>query len=314
MENNCKPETSFIYRIFLLLIILVSGLILTYGLFLAFVFVGSGFDTSLFSTQIATLSQDVSLLRLMQFLQSFCVFILPPFVLTRLYKENFSAFLQLKKPNIKPALLGMLSILFMIPLINVLVSWNAGMHLPEALHGVESWMRASEDAAEMVTKKMLQGTAWYDLVINLIIIAMLAGIGEEFFFRGLLQSIFGWEIGPKTTPKPDWAIHTTIWVVAFLFSAMHMQFYGFIPRLLLGAWFGYLLWWTGSIWVPVLAHFMNNAISTIAVFMQNKGLTSGDPDQIGLGENWWLCLLSIALLAVCAHYLRKGQKECKTRA
>jgi membrane protease YdiL (CAAX protease family) len=108
--------------------------------------------------------------------------------------------------------------------------------------------------------------------------------------------------------KPAWTMHVTIWTVAVLFSAIHLQFFGFVPRLLLGAWFGYLLWWTGSIWVPVLAHFTNNALSTLATYSLNKGLLSENPDGIGLGETWWLCLISIFLLTGCAYSLKAGKR------
>jgi len=257
------------------------------------------------------LSSSISSLRLMQTLQSFFVFIFPPFILTKLYKESPKDFLHLRKPELTFVFIGILSIFLMIPLINVLVKWNAGMHLPEFLYRVESWMRASEDAAENVTQLMMKGTTWYDLVINLLIVGLLAGIGEEFLFRGLLQSLFAKEIGPVTNlnKKPAWVMHTTIWLVALLFSAIHLQFYGFIPRLLLGVWFGYLLWWSGSIWVPILAHFTNNSISTVITYLENKGTITKDPDQLGLNETWWLCLISIVLLTGCIIYLKQKQKN-----
>ena len=309
MSNPCAPETSFLYRIFMFLLILTAGLIATYVLFLSVVFALSDFNMTLFNEQLPRFNVNVNLLRIMQTLQSLFVFIIPPFILSRLYKENSADFLHLKKPGFKPALIGTLSIVLMMPLINVLVQWNAGMHLPGSLQGVESWMRASEDAAEAVTKVLLQGTTGYDLVINLIIVGLLAGVGEEFLFRGVLQSLFTKELGKGSGKNPDWVMHTAIWVVAFLFSAIHLQFYGFIPRLLLGVWFGYLLWWTGSIWVPVLAHFANNALSTIVVFLQNKGLMSQDPDRLGLDDTWWLCLVSVFLLAGCVFYLKQAKSN-----
>jgi len=271
----------------------------------------SGFNIAVFNSQMTGFMTDIFSLRVMQILQSIFVFIIPPFILANLFRENPNIFLHLRKPDVKTALIGMVSILFMIPLINVLVDWNAGLHLPAFLQEVETWMRASEDAAEKVTKLMLKGTAWYDLIINLFIVGVLAGVGEELLFRGLLQSLFAKEIGQgsRLDKKPDWVMHATIWLVALLFSVIHMQFYGFFPRLLLGAWFGYLLWWSGSIWVPILAHFTNNSFSTIATFSENKGLISKDPDQLGLNETWWLCLISIFLLTGCIYYLRFARKN-----
>jgi len=311
MKSINAHETSFLYRIFLFLIVLITGLVLTYLVFTFVILLHSGFNTSVFKDQMAGLITNVFSLRLMQILQSFFVFILPPFILANLYRENPKIFLHLRKPDFTTAFIGIASILLMIPLINVLVSWNAGLHLPESLQGLETWMRTSEDTAEKVTQLMLKGTAWYDLIINLFIVGVLAGVGEELLFRGFLQSLFAKEIGQgsRLDKKPDWVMHATIWLVAFLFSAIHLQFYGFFPRLLLGAWFGYLLWWSGSIWVPILAHFTNNAFSTIATFSENKGLISKDPDQLGLNETWWLCLISIVLLTGCIYYLKFARKK-----
>lgn len=309
MRKFCNPEMSIIYRLFLFLVVLTCGLILTYVSFMAIVFMLSGFDSGMLNERMAGWNASVSLLRIMQTLQSFLVFILPPFILTRLYKENPKTFLHLKKPALTPTVIGMLSIVFMVPLINALVSWNAGLHLPNSLQGLEAWMIESEKNAENITKLMMRGTSGLDLAINLLIIGAMAGLGEEFLFRGLLQSLFLKEIGPTTGKKPNWAMHTTIWITAFLFSAIHLQFYGFIPRMLLGAWFGYLLWWTGSIWVPVLAHFTNNAISTMTAYSQNKGFITGDPDQLGLNNTWWLCLFSVVMLAACIFYLKQGKKD-----
>jgi len=307
MRCSYKPETSLFYRILIFLAVLFTGLIITYAVFLIVVYATSGFNFAMTNEKLATLNDNVHLLRIIQTLQSFFVFIFPPFILAKLFKENSTDFIQLKMPGIQFAIFGIISIILMIPLINFLVEWNAGLHLPESMQGLESWMRTSEDTAEKVTTTMLNGSSWWTLIVNLIIISALAGIGEEFLFRGTLQSIFSKGLWPNTSSgkMPDWVMHTTIWLVAFLFSAIHMQFYGFIPRLLLGAWFGYLLWWSGSIWVPVLAHFTNNAVSTIAVFLQNKGLITEDPDQIGLNSTWWLCLVSILLLVGGAFYMTR---------
>jgi membrane protease YdiL (CAAX protease family) len=311
MNTHFELENSLIHRILLLLIMVLTGLLLSYFFSLSVVFIQSGFNSAIFSEQVAKLSEDVFSMRLIQTIQSLFVFIIPSFILVKLYKEKPSEFLHLKKPDPVSVLIGMLSIVFMVPLINVLVEWNAGMHLPDALQGLESWMRTSEDAAEKVTERMLVGTTALDLVINLIIVAFLAGVGEEFFFRGLLQSLFekafiNYSLARKGK-KPKWAIHGAIWIIAFIFSAIHLQFYGFIPRLLLGAWFGYLLWWSGSIWIPVLAHFTNNALSTVFVYLKNKSAINFNPDKIGLNESWWLCLSSILLLCLCVYYFKRRE-------
>lgn len=292
-------KQSFLYRTFILLVTLLGGILATFFLYYLLLLVQTGFQADLVSQRMATMNSDPGLMRLFQALQSVCIFIVPPFIVSRFLQTKPSDFLSLKRPPFPSILVGILSIPVMIPIINALVLWNQGLHLPVFMHDIEAWMRASEDSASAVTEQLLSGTRVQDLIINLVLVALMAGLGEELLFRGLLQRMVGEALTRKKTtalPVSDKAVHLSIWLVAFLFSAIHLQFYGFFPRLLLGAWFGYLLWWTGSIWVPVCAHVMNNALSTLVVFGENKGLLNTDPDLWGTGETWWLCLVSALFL------------------
>lgn len=306
MGNTPSALKTFFLRILSLFFLLLAGLAVTALLYVLISFIQCGFDTNLISEKMKNMTSDAGQIRLIQTLQSFCIFIIPPFVLCEIYGVSSSRFLSLKLPDWKPAFIGMLSIVAMMPLLNVLVAWNEGLHLPEFLQEAERWMRASEDSAKMVTDRLMAGTSGLDLFLNLIIVAVLAGVGEELFFRGLLMSIFTDALKSKSglVLKP-WVMHVSIWTIAILFSAIHMQFFGFFPRLIIGAWFGYLLWWTGSIWVPILAHFANNALSTLAIFEQNKGVLTDNPDRWGMGNTWWLSLISLLLIAGTVRYFLK---------
>jgi hypothetical protein len=121
-----------------------------------------------------------------------------------------------------------------------------------------------------------------DLVLNLFVLAVIPALGEELLFRGLLQKMFNELFKNK---------HIAILVTAAIFSAIHMQFYGFIPRMLLGALFGYLLVWSGSIWVPVLAHFFNNAMVVIFSYLSSKSLLPFDENTIGTENNHMILLI-----------------------
>jgi uncharacterized protein len=242
------------------------------------------------------------MIRVLQALTTIFFFIIPPFFLSYIYKEKNSNYLSLKKPSLKHAGLGIISLLVAVPLINLLVAWNESMHLPAFLSEVELWMRNAEDNASRITDLLLSGTTYIDLVSNLFIIAILAGIGEELFFRGLLQSL----ITGLLNKENRYVIHISIWIVAFLFSAIHLQFYGFIPRMLMGAWFGYLLLWSGSIWVPILAHATNNGLTTIFGFLENKGVVILETDIIGTGNTLWLSVLSVVLMTGIVLLFKKG--------
>ena len=120
--------------------------------------------------------------------------------------------------------------------------------------GIEQWLRAQEDMALQATEVLMNINSVGQLIVVILTIGLLTGIGEELIFRGSIQRLM---IEKRIN------IHVAIWVTAFIFSALHMQFYGFVPRMLLGAFFGYLVVCSGSLWLPILAHALNNTIATI---------------------------------------------------
>jgi uncharacterized protein len=310
MGNTPSALRTFFLRILALLFVLLGGVFATFMLYFIVLLIQGGFNTEYISKSMSDMMSNVTQIRIIQTLQTFCIFILPPFILCGMYGVSSKQFLSLKAPDWKSALMGMLSIVVMMPLLNAVVVWNAGLHLPAAFQGLESLMRASEDTAKVITDRLMAGTSALDLTQNLIIIAVLAGIGEELFFRGLLLRILTDALKTKGGPglKP-WVMHVSIWTIAILFSAIHMQFFGFFARMIIGAWLGYLLWWTGSIWVPVLAHFTNNALSTLTIFGQNKGVLTDNPDRWGLDNTWWLSLISIVLVAGTIRYFTTFKKD-----
>jgi membrane protease YdiL (CAAX protease family) len=284
--------------------VLLCGLFVTFLLYFAVLLLHKDLDIASIEQNLKAFVMSAGQIRILQTLQTFCIFILPPFVLCQLYAVEHRHFLSLRLPGWREALMGILSMVVWMPLLNVLVAWNAGLHLPEAFQGLEQSMRASEDAAAVITDRLMAGTTAIDLGLNLFVVAVLAGIGEELFFRGLLLRMLTDAFKSKDGHglKP-WARHLSIWVIAIVFSAIHNQFFGFFPRMILGAWFGYLLWFTGSIWVPVLAHFTNNALSTLVVFAQNKGMLTDDPDRWGMDRTWWLGIVSLLLFSGSVYYL-----------
>lgn len=121
-------------------------------------------------------------------------------------------------------------------------------------------MRETQQAADTLVRQMLSGSCTL-LPFSLLVMAVGASVTEEFFFRGTLFSLLR-----KKIRNP----HALIWIVAALFSALHFQFYGFLPRMLLGAFLGYLIYWCRSIWMPVFAHFINNACAIIGISAGGK--------------------------------------------
>jgi membrane protease YdiL (CAAX protease family) len=308
MALNTDKKT--LLRLLTLLSLLLAGLFAAYFLYFIVVGIQCGFHLEAINQRLSALAGDVFQIRLIQSFQSFCLFILPPFVMCRIFGDTTGRYLKLTSPRMGDAVLGIVSIVCLIPILNVLVEWNQGLHLPESLRAVEQWMRTSEDNATRITELILGGASYSDLIINLLLVGIMAGVGEELLFRGLLLRWLSDALRPREERRtPSWVIHVSIWGVAILFSAIHLQFFGFFPRLLLGAWFGYLLWWSGSIWVPILAHFTNNALTTIAYFGHQKGFWLTDPDRIGLGDTAWLNAISLVLMAGILFLFLRSKKH-----
>lgn len=183
--------------------------------------------------------------------------------------------------------------LISIPAMNWLTAVNETVTFPEWLSPLENMLRSWEMQALETTDAMLDVTSVGGLIVNILVVGVLTGIGEEMFFRGGVQNF----IQRGDRPVKTWK---AVWITAFIFSAMHFQFYGFLPRLLLGAYFGYLLVWTRSLWVPVLAHALNNSLAVWGEYTVNIGQFT--EESFNLGEpgsgTEWTAIVSVVLLII----------------
>ncbi|MCD6596171.1 MAG: CPBP family intramembrane metalloprotease [Bacteroidales bacterium] len=207
-------------------------------------------------------SDNISLLKYYQILQSIGLFILPALFLGRMFFEkNFPVSTMKSKNGLSIYFWVAAMIFFGFPLINYLGEWNSGLRLPEFMAGIETKIRSMEETAELLTKMFLDTHTISGLIVNLIMIAVLPAIGEELFFRGVIQRIF-----------IEWTNKAWLGILlgALLFSFMHFQFYGFIPRFYLGVIFGFIYFWTGSIWISIFAHFLNNAFFVVIYFFHGS--------------------------------------------
>ena len=191
-----------------------------------------------------------------------------------------------------------LGITFMVA-ISPLVEWNMNMKFPEFLKDFEIWARNAEDRTAKLTEVMTSFGSTSDLIIGLVVIALLPAIGEELVFRGLFQN----ELYRGTKN-----IHTAIWVSAIIFSAIHIQFYGFIPRMLLGALFGYLYYWSGNLLVPMFAHFFNNAFGVTMIYLHRLKITEMNVED-NTAAPAHLVLLNIVLTVGLLYYIWKHYRE-----
>ena len=194
-----------------------------------------------------------------------------------------------------------------LPAINLMSHWNQQMVLPTWLSGVEEWMKNKEAEAEWLTKQFMSVTTISGLLVNLLLMAVLPALSEEITFRGVLQRLLSPKNSSLNSQLSTLNSHLSIWLTSIIFSAIHMQFYGFVPRMLMGALFGYMLVWTGSLWVPMLMHFVNNAMAVLLYFIANKANWDMDKiDAIGTGNTLWLGIVSVILTIVGIYAFRRS--------
>jgi uncharacterized protein len=298
--NNIHPlgkmGLSALVAVFSLLLFMIGGAVIAVPIF--------GFDAfgKLLSSGMDYSPEGIRLLKYFQLVQSIGLFIAPAIFLASIFGDRIAKYLCLnKKPLIGSIVLSVVLIWTASPVINLLGIWNAGMTLPSWLSGIEQWMRTQEESAEVLTNMFLKTDSTGGLLFNILLIGVIPAIGEELLFRGIIQRLF-----------TEWTKnkHLAIWITAILFSALHFQFFGFLPRALLGALFGYMLVWSNNLWLPVLAHFINNTTAVIAYHLFGKGVINVDPDTIGTqSENQIAAIVSLILLFLFGFLLKRNEEK-----
>ena len=272
MKTNMKMGT----RLLVLLVLMGVGLI--------------------FASVLSILLIKQGLLTLLT-VQDLLAFIVPAIVAMAIfYRRPFHAMGLDRAPGWLSLVVIILFYIASLPAMNWLVSFNEAMSLPSWMGGLESWMREAEDAAAEATQRILDINSVGMLAASVFVVGFMAGLSEEMLFRGAML---------RTMQDSRLGTHAVVWIVAILFSAFHMQFYGFIPRMVLGLWLGYLFVWTRNLWVPIIAHTLNNSTVVVFSYLTNKGLVpEGFADNIGIpaeGALPWLAIVSfIASIIIAA--------------
>ena len=237
--------------------------------------------------------------------QDFLAFIVPAVAaMAYFYHRPHHAMCLDRAPSWTALIIVLVFFVISLPAMNWLVSINEAMTLPSWMSGIEQWMRLSEDEAADVTKELLDIHSIGELIACVCVVGFMAGLSEEMLFRGAML---------RTMQDSRLGTHAVVWIVAIVFSAIHLQFYGFIPRMVLGLWLGYLLVWTGSLWVPIIAHTLNNSTVVVFNYLSNNGvLPEGYGDNIGLSADGgipWLAIASliasIAIALWCHHHFMR---------
>lgn len=267
-KKNMKESTGFrvfVYLMALLVCSLIGGAI----------------------TFFLAVGNDIDKLKLGQAISSTLLFIAPPLLLYAFTRSQPMREIGFRKPNSPWMLLIGVALMFVsLPLTNLLGSWNEKMDFGAMFETLEAMLKQMEEAAGNLTERMLQVDTFGGLLVNLLVIALIPAIGEELTFRGMLQ---------QSLTKRVKNVHVAVLLSAFIFSFIHFQFYGFLPRMFLGMILGYMFYYSGSLWTGILMHFVNNGTAVVAAYLEHKGLTDVDYEHFGATSNLWLILLSLVV-------------------
>ena len=275
-------------RVLLFLIILLISSLIGAAISMVFVFAG---DTGM---------------KIAQGLSSIMMFVVPPIVYYHITRsERRMQELGLRRVN-KPwylfILIGIALMFVSLPVTNQLTRWNEAMSLGGAFAKLEAYLKTLEETAAATTERLLKADSIGGLLLNLLVIALIPAVGEELTFRGVLQQGLTRKMNP----------YVAIILSAAIFSFIHFQFYGFLPRMFLGILLGYMFYVSGSLWTSITMHFVNNGTAVVLYYLNNKGIIDIDPEHFGeMPYPWltWLCLMvTVGLIMLC---WRKSDKTKK---
>ena len=280
--NDLNGLSKFILLITLVFSFLLFSTLL--GILVLVPFFGTGV-IDLLSVPDYSSVQVVNGLKALQVISMAGGLLLPAIIYLWLCSPDKKISAGLFKPvNFLPIIFSVLLMVFAQPLIGWATEINSYFSLPEGLSFIENWMKNAEAQGEMITEAFLSTTSINGLLVNIFMVAILPAFAEEILFRGALAGLF-----------KDWTknVHIAVLLSAFIFAAIHLQFYGFLPRFLLGIALGYLYFWSGSLWLPIAAHFTNNFLSVMVEFLYRKGAITTNAENFGMNNAAWLTVISI---------------------
>ena len=296
LKNNMSTTNPF-GKLILLGILMLLGVAFSLGILFSF-------NALLFQLPIDSISindlknnpDSIFAAKVLQIFSQIGLFIIPALLFGYFTNKSIKNELSfLKHTPVRTVLITVVVTLLSIPFINLLAQWNADWHLPELLSDVEKWMRAMQTQNDQLMEMILIMDSPSTIGINFLMMAMLPAIGEELIFRGIIQKqLLNWISNP----------HIAIFLTAVFFSAFHMQFLGFLSRLLLGILFGYLFYYSKNIWVPIIAHFTNNTLALVIALsfgIEPNDKTFDNSSSIGLS----LFTLGLFLFSIFIVYRNK---------
>lgn len=267
MTTSPPPPVSS-FRLLLVTVISVVGSLLLGAGIMAGLWMAFDLDpTALNLTNVATPARRNSL-RLILLVNTLFTFAVPAVVaLWFCYGDRWAGAAGLTNRGRRPLIvLSAIILLIAVPMIGLSAYLNLQLDLPD-------WVMQSEDVSNATLEAVLTMNRADELLLSLLAVGISAGFCEELMFRGLLQG---------RLLRPVVGEHAAIWIVAVVFSLIHFEFAGFLPRMLLGALLGYTYRWSGTLWVPVVLHMLFNGVQVLSTYTSGEFTpdTSFDADSV----------------------------------
>ena len=291
---------SPLFQIFISIMIIISV-----GFVLTIIFISAG--TLIIGANLNVLTKPAELLtkneilfiRYALVIQDISFLFVPAIVIMSKIKQPGTRLNDFKAPEFKGIILVIILTLCLLPVTSFTGQINSAMHLPSWLSGVEQWIVEKEQSADNLIETLVISDTFWTMSLNLLLIALIPAIAEEMIFRGVIQKIL---------TRLFKSGHISIIVTAFIFSSIHLQFLGFIPRFILGLIFGYLFLWGGTLWLPIASHFVNNAIPVILTYVQGIEKASAAQD-IPLWKQAGALPIPVIVIFVILLYFGKRNKN-----
>lgn len=297
-----KPFLQLILILSLFIAFFVISLIIVVVVIAAFY----NLDVESLKLMVSDLSkagkEAASAMKISQLINAGFIFILAPLLFAFLVAKKPFVFLGFKKIS-KPISVVLILILMVVmaPVLSYIIELNSNLVFPDFMRDFELSLRHSQEQALATQKVFLTFDGIGSMLYMLLIMAVIPAVGEELLFRGALQQIF-----IKWTKKT----HLSIWITAILFSALHMQVYNFVAIALMGGLLGYLFYWSKSLWLPILAHFINNASVVLLTYFIPEFMEDSDVSIFAESEyNYAYYLISLALTLGVIFLIRKLYRQ-----
>ena len=221
---------------------------------------------------------------MLQVISTFFIFFLPSWIFAKLcYSKpvQFTGFQT--RFNFKQVVWIVAILALTFPLSATLAELARLIPLPNDLKTKFDTMETTREAQEAILIKINSLSKY---LVSIIVIAILPAIFEELLFRGVIQNIFTkWFKGP-------WV---AILLTAFIFSIIHLSFYGFFVRFALGIILGLIFYYSGSLWLVIIFHFFYNGLQVTALYFFNM---TENPNVKDIEGNFplWVGIIAIVIL------------------